>query len=241
MPLWQEVAGRADITRIAEKDGLDSLKALVAPPRTRRKAWPRRTGRRLLSASDGSRPPCLAASLLADEGIPLGFAKAMSHWRDWATHAHASNGRANTQHRLARSDGRRFCRIHALRFRVVPTAPKIQANVQLAPVRLMNQGVCALFPAKPGARYAVEYRRLRFGVPSDVAWRVKRFRRRWFFQAIRYEFDLVVRHDRLIDWIHEEGIGHHWMAGYGHVGRDYSPVGEDCWSQNPYSLESVVF
>ena len=22
----------------------------------------------------------------------------------------------------------------------------------------------------------------------------------------------------LTDWIHQEGIGHHWMIGYGHVG-----------------------
>ena len=25
---------------------------------------------------------------------------------------------------------------------------------------------------------------------------------------------------KLIDWIHDEGIGHHWMAGYGRVGED---------------------
>jgi hypothetical protein len=23
--------------------------------------------------------------------------------------------------------------------------------------------------------------------------------------------------EQIIDWIHDQGIGHHWMAGYGHV------------------------
>jgi L-arabinose isomerase len=24
----------------------------------------------------------------------------------------------------------------------------------------------------------------------------------------------------LIDWVHAEGIGHHWMIGYGHVAQE---------------------
>ncbi len=30
----------------------------------------------------------------------------------------------------------------------------------------------------------------------------------------------------LIDWIHAEGIGHHWMIGYGHVGEDIRAEGD---------------
>ena len=33
---------------------------------------------------------------------------------------------------------------------------------------------------------------------------------------LRVDFDCPIA--ELIDWIHDEGIGHHWMAGYGHVG-----------------------
>jgi len=29
----------------------------------------------------------------------------------------------------------------------------------------------------------------------------------------------------LIEWIHDEGIGHHWMAGYGQVGEEIR-----CWA-----------
>ncbi len=25
---------------------------------------------------------------------------------------------------------------------------------------------------------------------------------------------------KLIEWIHDEGIAHHWMIGYGHVGEE---------------------
>ena len=34
--------------------------------------------------------------------------------------------------------------------------------------------------------------------------------------------DLAIPIAKLIDWIHDEGIGHHWMAGYGHVGEKFT-------------------
>ena len=35
---------------------------------------------------------------------------------------------------------------------------------------------------------------------------------------VRVRFDTPVQ--ELIEWIHGEGMGHHWMIGYGHVGAE---------------------
>ena len=92
-------------------------------------------------------------------------------------------------------------------------------DIQLASVRLMGQGVCALFPARPGPVTLVNI------VPGDSdtkwpCWKARPFRRPWCFPGnpLRVRFGCPVADiDRLDP---DEGIGHHWMAGYGHLGDD---------------------
>lgn len=91
-----------------------------------------------------------------------------------------------------------------------------QADICLAPVRLAEEGVCACFPAKPGPVTLVNLvghgGTLRLTVISGEA------------VACGMEFPgnpLKVRFERsvqdIVEQIAWEGIGHHWMAGYGHV------------------------
>ena len=157
---------------------------------------------------------CLAASVLADEGIPVGcegdvngvagmlmltlLTGQPTHNTDWldplpdgsVVFTHCGSG----SYLLA--DRRQ--------------------DITLAQVRLANQGVCSLFPAKPGAVTLINL--LPYGdgyqlaimegeaLPTDMVFPGN---------PLRVKFQLPVRD--IIDWIHQAGIGHHWMAGYGHV------------------------
>jgi L-fucose isomerase-like protein len=88
------------------------------------------------------------------------------------------------------------------------------SQVTLGPVRLMNCGLCCLFPARPGPVTLLNI------VPTLGAYRVAAL----FGQAVPTDMvfpgnPLRVRfasdyHD-ILGWIAAEGLGHHWMAAYG--------------------------
>ncbi len=157
---------------------------------------------------------CLAASLLADERIPIGCEGDVNgvvgmlmlslltgrpvHNTDWleplpdgsVVFAHCGSGS------------------YALAER--------RQDITLVPVRLANQGVCSLFPAKPGPVTLVNL------IPAGDGYQLavlegEALPAEMVFPGnpLRVKFKAPVR--EIMAWIHAEGIGHHWMAGYGHV------------------------
>jgi L-fucose isomerase-like protein len=98
------------------------------------------------------------------------------------------------------------------------TLAESQQDITLGPVRLMNTGVCALFPARPGAVTLLDivptldsYRMATtFGeaIPTDMVFPGNPLR-------VKFRSD----YRRILSWIAEEGLGHHWMGGYGDVRR----------------------
>jgi L-arabinose isomerase len=94
-----------------------------------------------------------------------------------------------------------------------------QPDITLASVRLMGRGVCALFPSKTGPVTLIGLVAHRAGyqlallegeaVSADMVFPGNPLRVRFPRPA-----------EELIEWIHEQGIGHHWMAGHGHVGKE---------------------
>jgi L-fucose isomerase-like protein len=213
--LWQTVVGRSGYCKVPTKDGLDSLKVYTAIKELIEK-------HRLDALTIGCYPHlmgrvCLAASLLADEAVVLGcegdvngavgqlllarLTGQPTHNTDWleplddgtVVFTHCGSGSFSLAER--------------------------QQDITLSPVRLMDQGVCALFPAKPGPVTLVSLLPCGDGyqlallegeaLPTEMVFRGNPLRVR-FRQPT----------PKLIDWIAAEGIGHHWMAGYGHVGRE---------------------
>lgn len=157
---------------------------------------------------------CLAASVLADRGIPLAcegdvngavgqlilgmLTGSPTHNTDWLEPledgtvilSHCGNGSFD----LAES----------------------RQQIELAPVRLMNQGACVLFPAKPGPVTLLNL------VPHGSGYQLTLLEGEavpttmvFPGNPLRVRFDMPI--DSILDWIHEEGVGHHWIAGYGHV------------------------
>ncbi len=83
-------------------------------------------------------------------------------------------------------------------------------------MRLANQGVCSLFPAKAGPVTLVNL------IPSGEGYQLavmegEALPAEMVFPGnpLRVKFQPPVR--EILAWIHAEGVGHHWLAGYGHV------------------------
>jgi L-fucose isomerase-like protein len=213
--LWQEVAARSGSCKVAEEEGLDSIKVYVSVKEVIEK-------HRLDALTIGCYPHlmgrvCLAASLLADEGIPLGcegdvngavgqlllcrLSGKPTHNADWLDPL--EDGTVVFTH----------CGSGSFSLAENP------ADIVLGPVRLMDQGVCALFPARPGPVTLVSL------LPRGDGYRVALLEG----EAVPTEMvfpgnPLRVRFPqptaRIIEWIFDEGIGHHWMAGYGLFGEE---------------------
>jgi L-fucose isomerase-like protein len=89
-------------------------------------------------------------------------------------------------------------------------------SITLGPVRLMDRGVCSLYPAKPGPVTLVNI------VASMSAYRMavlygEAIETGMIFPGnpLRVRFQSDYR--EILAWIAREGLGHHWMAGYGDV------------------------
>jgi L-fucose isomerase-like protein len=210
---WADVTTRAACCNVDDATGLDSMKVYL-------------TVKELVDAESlaaltiGCYPHlmgrvCLAASLLADQGIPMGCegdangatAQLMltkltgqpTHNTDWLEPL--PDGSVVMTHCGSGS------------FDLAENASDITLNA----VRLMDQGVCALFPAKPGPVTLLNL------IPSGAGYQLAMLEGQALStemvfpgNPLRVVFDTPS--DHLLDWIHAEGIGHHWMAGYGHVG-----------------------
>lgn len=211
--VWEKVKKNAVRSAVSEEAGLDSagvylaIKKIVADEN-------------LSALAFGCYPDfmgfaCLAASLLADEGIPIGcegdvnstvgmliltlLTGQPAHNTDWlealpdgsVVFAHCGSGSyALAEHRR---------------------------DITLAPVRLANQGVCALFPARPGPVTLISLLPRAAGYQMAVMEGAALSTDMVFpGNPLRVKFSQPV--EQVMDWIFREGIGHHWVAGYGHVG-----------------------
>jgi len=212
---WEQLSSRAGKCKVDGATGLDSMKVYLTIKELVET-------KRLDALTVGCYPHlmgrvCLAASLLADEGIPLGcegdvngavgqlmlalLTGQPTHNTDWlepledgsVVFTHCGSGSFT----LAEKTG----------------------DITLDSVRLMGQGVCALFPARPGPVTLVNLMPCGDGYQLTVL-EGQALSTEMVFPGnpLRVQFDKPT--PQLIDWIHDEGVGHHWMAGYGHVGRE---------------------
>jgi L-fucose isomerase-like protein len=212
---WQEVVGRAAACKVSDADGLDSMKTHVAVRKLIEQygldavaigCYPHLMGR-----------VCLAASLLADEGVPLACEGDVNGALGQLMLTLLTGQPTHNTDWLDPLDADTVVLTHcgSGSFSLAEKAE----DVQLASVRLMGQGVCALFPARPGPVTMVNI------IPCDSGYQIALLEGEAVStpmvfpgNPLRVGFGCPIA--QLIEWIHDEGIGHHWMAGYGHVGEE---------------------
>jgi len=208
--LWREVAARSGACKVAEADGLDSVKVYLAVKEIV-------AAHRLDALTIGCYPHlmgrvCLAASLLAVEGIPLGCEGDVNGAVGQLLLACLSGEPThNTDWLEPLEDGTVvFTHCGSGSFSLAES-PR---DITLGPVRLMDQGVCALFPAKTGPVTLVSLLPRGDGYQLAVL-EGEAVSTKMVFPGnpLRVRFPQPTAD--LIEWIFDEGIGHHWMAGYG--------------------------
>jgi L-fucose isomerase-like protein len=210
--LWNGLKSKAGLCKVSEKEGIDSIKIYFAL-KTLVEQY------NLDALAVGCYPDlmgrvCIASSLLADENIPLAcegdvngaigqmiltlLTNQPTHNTDWldpmddgtVVFTHCGSGSFS----LAEKRG----------------------LITLSPVRLMNKGVCALYPAKPGdvtlINITLNANEYRFTLLEGEAVHTEMV---FPGNPVKVKFKQSTKD--LIEWIHKEGIGHHWMIGYGNV------------------------
>lgn len=212
-PLWQQITGHAGACRVPDAAGLDAMGVYLALRELV-------VAEGLSALTVGCYPHlmgrvCLAASRLADEGIPLAcegdvngavgqlllqlLTGQPTHHTDWLNPL--PDGTVVLTH----------CGSGSLKLAADPQ------DITLSPVRLMGQGVCALFPARPGPVTMINLTPTAGGYQLALLEGEARPTELVFpGNPVRVEFSQPS--GELIDWIHEQGVGHHWLVGYGQVG-----------------------
>ncbi len=164
---------------------------------------------------------CLAASVLAEEGIPIACEGDGNGAVGMMLMMGATGGPVhNTDWLEPLSDGSVVFSHCGSGAHALAAKPE---EIVLAPVRLANRGVCSLFTAKPGPVTLLNIVPDRDGYQMAV------------MEGEALEVEMVFPGnplrvnlggvERPLRWIQEQGIGHHWMVGYGHVGgilRDFA-------------------
>lgn len=214
-PLWRRLLAAAGTCAVPEPHGLESMKVYLAIKELVDQF-------RLDALAVGCYPHlmgkvCMAASLLADQGVPLAcegdvngaVAQLLLTW--------LTNAPTHNTDWLESVDGETIILTHCGSGSF--TLAEDPAHIRLDSVRLMGQGVCALFPARPGPVTLVNL------LPSGTGYQCgvlegQAVSTEMVFPGnpLRVRFPLTP--PELTDWIHTQGLGHHWMAGYGHVAQE---------------------
>jgi L-fucose isomerase-like protein len=212
LTFWKSICEKSNRCLVSDEAGIDSVRVYRAIKELVE-------ANRLDALTAGCYPHlmgrvCLAASLLADEGIPLGCEGDINGAVGQLMLTLLTDGPTHNTDWLEPLEDGSVVLTHCGSGSFDLAEKK--DDITLASVRLMGQGVCSLFPAKPGPVTLVSLIPMGEGYQCAVL-EGEAISTSMVFPGnpLRVRFNEPT--EKIIDWIHEEGIGHHWMAGYGHV------------------------
>jgi len=210
--LWKKMVNASAECCVSDKEGLDSMRVYLSLKKIIKE-------HSLNALTIGCYPHlmgkvCLAASLLADEGISFACEGdvngavgqlILTLLTGMPTH--------HTDFLDPTDDGAViFTHCGSGSFDLAEN----KNDIRLDSVRLMDQGVCALFPAKTGPVTLLSL----IPVPNGYQCAVLEGEAEstaLVFPGNPVKVRFKQTPDQLIQWIFNNGIGHHWMIGYGHV------------------------
>ena len=210
-PQWQMLCRKAEQCDVTSAEGHDSLQVYQALRELVHR-------HRLDAVTVGCYPHlmgrvCLAASLLADEGVPFACEGDVHGALGLLLLQLLSGGSGHSTDWLDPVDESSVVFTHCGSGSW--TLAEKPDTIRLTSVRLMGQGVCSLFTAKPGpvtlVNITAQPEAYLCGILEGIAEPTGMV---FPGNPIRVRFTQPVA--KLIPWIHETGLGHHWMIGYGH-------------------------
>jgi L-fucose isomerase-like protein len=156
---------------------------------------------------------CLSASLLGEEGIPIACEGDVNGALgmmilSWLTSEPVHN--TDLLNPIPEDNAIVFSHCGSGGFSLA----KSKNEITLAPVRLMDRGLCCLFTAKPGDVTLLNI------IPTIDSYKIA------VLEGVALETDMVFPgnplkvqfksdYRNILSWIIDEGLGHHWMAVYG--------------------------
>jgi len=208
---WNEIKSNINNIRCKDEDGIESMKIYYVL-----KSF---IEEKMLSAiAIGCYPRlmgkvCLSASLLAEEGIPIACEGDINGalgmiMLNWLSSAPVHN--TDLLNPIPKDNAIVFSHCGSGGF----SLSKSYSNITLSPVRLMDSGVCCLFPAKPGHVTLINIvptiGNYKMGILEGNALETDMV---FPGNPIKVQFDQDYRD--ILSWIIDEGLGHHWMIAYG--------------------------
>lgn len=210
--VWEEIKKAAARCEVAEEAGLEAAGMYLAIKKIIEAEG-------LAALAFGCYPDymgfaCLAAARLADEGLPVACEGDLHGALGMLILQHLTGQPTHNADWLDPLPDGSVVFTHCGSASYALAADK--KDIRLARVRLANQGVCSLFPAKTGPVTLVSILPRGRGyqlaalegeaLPAEMVFPGN---------PLRVKFACPVQ--EIIDWIFAEGLGHHWIAGYGRV------------------------
>ena len=213
--LWKTISGRAAQNKISDEEGTLAMATYLILKKNADRFG-------LDAMTIGCYPHlmgivCLAASLLSDDGIPMSCEGDLNGAVGMLMLSILTGGPTHSTDWLEPlEDGSIICtHCGSGSFDLAESKDKIVIDH----VRLMDRGGCVLFPTKPGPVTFVGTD------PIPGGYRIalmegEAIKTDMVFPGnpVRTVFDKPM--PRILQWIFDEGIGHHWMIGHGHVSGD---------------------
>jgi len=219
---WQQLKAQVGQVTTTEDAGIDSLQVYVVLQEMIQELG-------LAAVAAGCYPHlmgrvCLAASLLGEEGVPVSCEGDVNGAVGMLILTRLTGQPVHNTDMLDPipvENAIVFTHCGSGGFSLA-TKPSV---INLGPVRLMNRGLCCLFPARPGPVTLINI------VPSLSGYRIAGL----YGEAV--ETDMVfpgnplrVRfatdYRQIVSWVAQEGLGHHWMAAYGDSRRIIADLAE---------------
>lgn len=209
---WQQLARNAAVEGVQEADGVASMQLYAAM-----KELIAQHGLHALAVGcypDLMGRVCLPASILADDGAPVACEGDVHGAIAMYMLSLLTNRPTHNTDLLDPADDYSLVFSHCGSGSF--SLAEKPSDIKLCPVRLMDRGVCAQFPGKPGAVTLVNLAATTTGYQCAIL-EGEAVSTEMVFRGnpLCVRFDVPVQ--RLIHWIADEGIPHHWMIGYGHV------------------------
>ena len=208
---WEELKSQVGNVRCGDEDGIESLrvhtvlKAVIEEERLDALAvgcYPNFMGKF-----------CLAASLLGEEGIPVACEGDLNGALGmliliWLSGQPTHN--TDLLNPIEEDNTIVFSHCGSGSFSLANNL----SEVTLAPVRLMDKGLCCLFTARPGTVTLVNI------VPTIDGYKMgvmegKAVETEMVFPGNPLRVHFYLDYKKVLNWIADEGLGHHWIAAYG--------------------------